>query len=246
MTLADRTYQVSFARVTPELKGYWDGPAWRAVAPLNIDQFHARSTDHHPRTQAKMVYGRDGAYVIYRVEDKYVRAIHTKFNDMVAMYSCVEFFVLPKPGHGFFNFEFSCGGTLLCFYTRKWREEGGPNDYVPLTDEQLSMVKVYHSMPQVVDPEIAEPREWTLEFFLPYALLEQFVGPLGEPAGQQWRGNFYKCVHAEDAHPHWAAWSPVEILNFHQPRCFGTLSFAPSEGQAGCGCGASRGRCATA
>jgi len=65
---------------------------------------------------------------------------------------------------------------------------------------------------------------WTLRFYIPFAVFENYVGPLGEVAGQSWRGNFFKC--AEDcSHPHWAAWSPVDEFNFHLPRCFGTLRF---------------------
>jgi hypothetical protein len=225
MANPNKTYTIGKAKKTPEFKGHWDGPAWRYVPPVDIDNFHSRSSDHRPRAQAKMLYGEEGVYLIYRVEDRYVRSIHTKFQELVALYTCVEFFVQPKDNQGFFNFEFNCGGTLLCFYTYEWREEGGPNKYHTLTDEQCRQVKVYHSMPDVVDPAVDEPRDWVLEFLVPFTLLEQYVGPLGDVKGQAWHGNFYKCVHAEDAHPHWAAWAPVEVLNFHQPRCFGQLRF---------------------
>jgi hypothetical protein len=53
-------------------------------------------------------------------------------------------------------------------------------------------------------------------------VLERYVGPLAPLAGQVWRGNFYKCGD-RTSHPHWAAWSPVDELNFHLPRCFGAL-----------------------
>jgi hypothetical protein len=43
--------------------------------------------------------------------------------------------------------------------------------------------------------------------------------------GNLWRANFYKCGD-DTSHPHWAAWSPVDELNFHLPRCFGRLGFA--------------------
>ena len=157
MANLDKAYLVKHAAEKPELKGYWDGPVWRRVETVEIDQFHPKSSGHRPRARAKMLYDQEGLYLIYRVEDRYVRSIHTRFNEMVALYTCVEFFVKPKDTGGFFNFEFNCGGTLLCFYTYEWREEGGSNKYHALTDEQCGQVKVYHSMPQVVDPEIDEP-----------------------------------------------------------------------------------------
>lgn len=229
MANLDKAYTIQYTHETPELRGYWDGPVWRPVKTVEMDHFHSKSSDHRPRAKAKILYDRAGLYLIYRVEDRYVRSIHTKFNELVALYTCVEFFVKPREDKGFFNFEFNCGGTLLCFYTYEWQEDGGPNKYHRLTDEQCRMVKVYHSMPDVVDPEIEEPRDWILEFFIPFSLLEQFIGPLDNAAGQTWQGNFYKCSHADDAHPHWAAWAPVEILNFHQPRCFGLLKFEPEK-----------------
>jgi hypothetical protein len=82
------------------------------------------------------------------------------------------------------------------------------------------------SLPAVVDPEIDAPVDWELAFFVPTEVLEDYVGPIGPLAGQEWRANFYKCGD-ETSHPHWAAWSPVDELNFHLPRCFGTLRFAP-------------------
>jgi hypothetical protein len=79
-------------------------------------------------------------------------------------------------------------------------------------------------MPAVVEPEIIGKQIWFLEFVIPFAVFTKFAGPLGEIAGQMWRGNFYKCGN-ETSHPHWGAWSPVDELNFHLPGCFGRIRF---------------------
>jgi hypothetical protein len=90
-------------------------------------------------------------------------------------------------------------------------------------------------MPDKVDPEIAEEKVWQLEYHIPFAVLEEYVGPLGtvgqtptncDVAGQTWRANFYKCAET-NSHPHWASWSPLlEGFDFHSPRFFGVLHFA--------------------
>ena len=85
-------------------------------------------------------------------------------------------------------------------------------------------VAVRSTLPPVVDPEIEA--DWQLAFFIPTALLEAYVGPIGPLAGQEWRANLYKCGD-RTSHPHWASWSPVDALNFHLPHCFGTLRFEP-------------------
>jgi hypothetical protein len=104
------------------------------------------------------------------------------------------------------------------------RDAAGLKKSTPVPHDVGRSVKIRSTLPQVIDPEIAQPTIWELNFFLPLNVLEKFVGPLGPLKGQQWRGNFFKC--AEDlSHPHWASWSPVDQFNFHLPRCFGTLHF---------------------
>jgi len=92
--------------------------------------------------------------------------------------------------------------------------------------ELARTVQIYHSMPEKVDPEIAEEKVWQLEYHIPFAVLEEYVGPLGDVAGQMWRANFYKCAET-NSHPHWATWSPLlDGFDFHSPRFFGVLHFA--------------------
>jgi hypothetical protein len=87
-------------------------------------------------------------------------------------------------------------------------------------------VRIHHSMPSVVTPEIEKDTEWYIEYRVPLDLFEKYVGPLGPPTGQEWRANFYKCAD-RSSHPHWAAWAPIgEKLSFHIPWYFGTLRFA--------------------
>jgi hypothetical protein len=79
-------------------------------------------------------------------------------------------------------------------------------------------------MPRIVDPELKEPKDWTLNFFIPFSIFTPYIGEQRPKPGDSWKCNFYKC--AEDvSHPHWAAWAPVDEFNFHLPRCFGTLRF---------------------
>jgi hypothetical protein len=77
----------------------------------------------------------------------------------------------------------------------------------------------------VVEPEIAEPRDWWVEVTWPFATMEPYAGDIRPVAGQRWRGNAFKCGD-QTSHPHWASWAPIgEALNFHQPACFGLLDF---------------------
>ena len=114
---------------------------------------------------------------------------------------------------------------MKCYYITDWRREGdGFGEYIRLPESEGKKIKVFHSMPVAVDPEITEPVDWFLEVYIPFSVIENNVGSLGNIEKSRWRANFYKCGD-ETSHPHWASWSPVDELNFHLPRCFGTLAF---------------------
>ena len=219
-------YTICRAATPPTLDGAWDSVAWVAAAIAPIANFRPESSAHRPRVQARFLYDDGGLHGIYRVEDRFVRCVHQGFQAPVCRDSCVEFFFQPQVGSGYFNFEFSCGGSLLCTYIRDCRRtEDGFADYTPLREEDGRQVEVWHSLPGRVEPELSEPTLWFLQFRIPYAVLTPYCGALGRLPGQVWRGNFYKCGD-RTSQPHWASWAPVDELNFHLPRCFAPLRFA--------------------
>jgi hypothetical protein len=210
----------------PEFAGLWDGPAWRAVPAAELAAFRPESSRHRPQTQIKLLHDASGLHGLFQVRDRYVRCVRSGFQEPVYKDSCVEFFVQPDDGGGYFNFEFNCGGALLAGYiTDPVRTPTGFRGSRCLTEQDVRPVRIFHSLPGVVDPERQRETLWQIEFFIPFALLKTYAGTLNLDDGACWRGNFYKCAD-ESSHPHWAAWSPVDELNFHLPRCFGVLRFS--------------------
>jgi hypothetical protein len=205
-------------------------PVWSEVAPLSVSHFLPESSPHRPQTLVRLVYDTQGLHGQglhgqFHVEDRFVRCVRTEYGSEVWKDSCVEYFVEPKPGRGYFNFEFNSGGAFLVNHiVDPPRTADGFKEFVRLPESITRPVKVRSSLPAVSEPEITEAVTWTLEFFIPFTLLENYVGRLGEVVGQTWRGNFFKCAE-ENSHPHWAAWSPVDEFNFHRPHCFGKLLF---------------------
>jgi hypothetical protein len=133
--------------------------------------------------------------------------------------------VQPKPDKGYFNFEVNAGGALRVSYVEDAiRVNGGLRKSTPLTADLCDRVQICHSLPAVVDPEIADPVEWTIGICVPVSVLELFVGRIGDCSGQQWRANFNKCADGT-SHPHWATWNPVPEKNFHRPQDFGEIIF---------------------
>jgi hypothetical protein len=218
---------VRAARPRPSLQNGWDDPVWAASEPIEIACFRPEGSDHRPRTRVRLAWDDGGLCGLFRVEDRHVRSVHTRFGDPVYQDSCVEAFLQPKPGRGYLNFEMNAGGALLASHvTDHRRTPDGFAAFTKLTEEYGRRVAVRSTLPGVIEPEIDGPVDWQLAFFIPTALLEEFVGPIGPLAGQAWRANLYKCGD-RTSHPHWASWSPVDALNFHLPHCFGTLRFEP-------------------
>ena len=221
-------YVIQRTAVKPALRGAWDDPIWASAPILAVDQFHSRGSGHHPVTRAKLLYDAEGLYVIFDVQDRYVQCVNTQPQSSVCQDSCVEFFVQPRPPGAYFNFEINCGGTPLVHYMEDWQRIPGRGfkKFTPLPAALLDSLRIYHSLPQRIQPERPEPVHWRIEYVIPFKLFEHYLGPLGNPAGQVWRANLYKCAD-KTSHPHWASWSPITgELNFHQPQYFGTLEFA--------------------
>jgi len=201
----------------------WNKPAWQKVKPLDIKLFMGKKPRHLPKTQAKLLYDDKYIYVIFRVEDRYVRAVTTQYQGKVWQDSCVEFFFTPGTDirKGYFNLETNCGGTILC---RHQVPPTGQPVYLTLAD--CKHIKIAHSLPKIVEPEIKTPVTWTLEYRLPLEVLQKYA-PVTKPApGVKWRANFYKCAD-KTSHPHWLTWSFVNKKSpaFHVPEYFGTLQF---------------------
>ena len=224
--MSNNIYTVYGATRAPEFKGLWDGQAWQRAPAATLASFRPESSDHRPLTRVKLLYDRTGLYGLFRVRDRYVRCIRTGLQAEVYKDSCVEFFVKPLQTGGYFNFEFNCGGAMRAAYIRDHRRtRDGFKDYAPLPMGLCRRVRIHHTMPETVAPERVQNALWHLEFFIPLSLLETYTGKLAMGEGGLWQANFYKCAD-ESSHPHWAAWSEVDALNFHLPHCFGQIRFA--------------------
>ena len=225
---ASAVYVVRPTAKPPSLNNNWFNPVWKPADTAEVRHFRPESSAHHPRTSIRLLHSAKGISGIFRVEDCYVRCLRTEYQSEVWKDSCVEFFAQPKPGRGYINFEFNCGGAHLCSYiVNPERTSTGFKEFTRIPREVGRRVQVRTSLPRVLKLEITRPATWTLRFFIPFAVFEHYVGSLGSIGGQTWRGNFFKCAE-ENSHPHWAAWAPVDEFNFHLPRCFGEIKFAPA------------------
>ena len=207
----------------------WERPQWQAAETLEITHFSWEDSGHRPRTQARVLYDERALAIIFRVEDRYVRAVAERFQDSVCTDSCVEFFVAPLPdSQAYFNFEVNCGGTMLlhrCPSAAEQHDQGREAENV--SDADGATIRIATTLPKIVEPELTTPTTWAVEYRVPFALFAQYFGAQTPAPGTQWKGNFYKCGD-RTSHPHWGSWAPVGTPNpsFHQPDFYQPLIFA--------------------
>ncbi|MEN8203101.1 MAG: carbohydrate-binding family 9-like protein [Bacteroidota bacterium] len=216
-------YKVARVEESPEINAIWDKSPWKSIKTLQLTHYMGDEPEHFPLVQAKIAYDNLAVYVIFRVEDRYVKAVHGNHQDPVWKDSCVEFFFSPEDNteKGYFNLEMNCGGTMLFHHQTAPR-----TDRLPIAEEHVQQVEVAHSMPKIVDPEIEEETTWYVEYRIPFSILGNYRDFSIPETGSIWRANLYKCAD-ETSHPHWITWEPIDAPgpDFHRPEFFGVLEF---------------------
>ena len=217
--------EYSVARLAGNLKidGNWNKPEWSKVKAVRVSNRMGEKPPFEPVVEAKVMYNDSNVFVIFRVQDRFVKSTVTEINGPVSENSCVEFFFAPdtdKPLH-YFNLEVNAGGTPLLFYvTKPW------SGYTELSKDDIREIEIAHSLPSVVNPEITDPTTWTIECRVPLSMLRKYATITQPSPGVKWKANFYKTGSAT-SNPNYLTWSKVEYPkpNFHLPEFFGTIVF---------------------
>jgi hypothetical protein len=207
-----------------EINSSWNKESWQNISVLQVDKYMGEEPDHKPKVQAKMAYDSAAVYLIFRVEDQYVKCIMDQYQDPVSRDSTVEFFFTPGDdiSKGYFNLEVNCGGTGLFKF-----QKGGKKGYVEIPKSIFEKIDIAHSLPSIVHPEIKDTITWTVEYRIPVNILTRYYDEVDFPApGVEWKANFYKIAD-DSSHPHWLTWSFVDYPEprFHLPEFFGKLRF---------------------
>ncbi len=200
-------------------------PIWDKAVVGKYDNWHEKSSDHHPETIVRALHNGDDIMICWQVKDRYVRIVHTALNSMVCEDSCVEAYFQPlKIEKGYINIEINAGACVHSSLIRDWtRAPGGYSDFEYIAKDTLRKLTIKGNLPPVIDPECPDPTDWWIIVRIPRLFLEKIFGPLGDLSGQHWRGNFTKCADCS-SRPHWGALLPLDpSLNFHSPSYFNDI-----------------------
>lgn len=217
------TYDVQRLSEPMRIDANWSKAQWQRAAEIPVQRVMGPVQAFMPTVRAKMMYDDRYVYVIFRVEDKFVRSVATSINGRIWEDSCVEFFFAPDVTNpmAYFNLEINAGGYPL-FHVKDPKRPGAP---LP-SDDDIRKIEIVSTMPRTVDPEIQKPTVWSLEYRIPVEMLTRYAGVRQPAPGVTWNGNFYKCGD-KTSNPHWLTWSEVgnPTPNFHLPQFFGELRF---------------------
>lgn len=198
-------------------------PAWKDIEAIPVNKRMGEAPLFVPETQVKMACDEDHLYVFFRVIDRYVRCRITECNGPVYEESAVEFFFSPDPEYPdrYFNLEINAGGTPLMRYN-----DFRLKQHRFLKVDDIRKIEISHSLPRIVDPEMAGPLTWTIECKIPLRMLENYAKIIRPQPGVAWRANFYKIAE-KGTNVHFLTWSEVvnPFPDFHLPEFFGTLRF---------------------
>lgn len=222
-TIRAEVYKVKKLQKALKIDGNWNKEQWKNIEVIAVSKHMGPTPKFVPTVEAKMTYNDENVFVIFRVQDQFVKSTVTKLNGPVSENSCVEFFFSPDTAQPlwYFNLEINAGGTPLIFHIKKpW------SGYTALNDKDIKSIEIAHSMPAVVNPEIKEHTTWTIEYRIPIAMLKKYANVTPPAPGVTWKGNFYK-TGSETSNPNYMTWSYVDHPkpNFHLPEFFGDLIF---------------------
>ncbi len=131
-------YRVNRISEPLPLNADWSAPEWQQAEIIRIDRFRPESSDHQPVTEARLLYSEAGIHGIFRVQDRYVRCVHTQFQDLVCKDSCVEVYFHPRPELGYLNLEMSGNGAAFSQMVGAMRN-GGKISLLGLADGPITV-----------------------------------------------------------------------------------------------------------
>jgi len=182
-----------------------------------IDNVNWKNYSYKPLVDFRIGHTGTEIWLKYNVQEKHILALETRINGEVYKDSTVEFFI-SVDGRNYYNFEFSCIGTIhLAFGPGR----GNRNRVNP---ELIKKIEIESSLGNQPFEEKTGNFNWEIMIRIPITCFE--FDSLKTFDALQASANFYKCGDAT-SEPHYISWNPVETQNpdYHRPEFFGKVFF---------------------
>jgi len=182
-----------------------------------IDIINWQKFLYKPEVKFAIAYFNGEIFIKYKVKEKYIRALETQTNGEVYKDSCVEFFV-SFDGKNYYNFEFSCIGTIHLTYG------AGRNNRQFIDPEIIGHIEIESTLGVKPFTEKKGGFNWELIVRIPTLCFS--FNQIKTLKGINATANFYKCGDGT-SEPHFLTWNPIKTKNpdYHRPEFFGNLQF---------------------
>jgi len=217
-------YHVKKSDAILEIDGIWEKPAWRQAKTIRLKNFLGDIPTSRSRVKARVIYDENNIYVIFMVKERDVRCTERGYNGKVWEDSCVEFFFSPDSANPtqYFNLEVNCCKSILFRYNIIPRKE-----FQNIPEEDIKKIEVANTLSGTINSRNSRKKvKWTVEYRIPFVVLQKYSTITQPQKGTKWKANFYKIAE-KSAYPHYMSWAMVSnaIVDFHTPQYFGNLYF---------------------
>jgi hypothetical protein len=195
---------------------------WQLVNKESLNCIREESIGNIPQVRFALLWNEKGIHGKFEVNDNSVLAVCTK--DMMPVWedSCVEIFLRPKNGTGHLAFEFNCIGTLFAAYIKNEKIINGKfAEEILFTADECKKIERKVSLAGIIYPEKEGEVFWSVEFLIPFSLVEKYFGEVYLKE-KIYFANFFKCGDKLKK-PHWISWNKLSELNFHVEKDFGEI-----------------------
>lgn len=212
--------KIQISKIEPEIaNSREDIKVWMKehLKAERLDQLNWPAFPYKPEVSFSIAHSTTDIWLHYKVSEKNILAQETRTNGDVYKDSCLEFF-LSLDGKNYYNFEFSCIGTIHVGYG------DGRNNRIPVNPELAEKIEVISSLGSEPFEEKQGDFQWDMFLRIPLSCLVH--DEIASLDGLEAKANFYKCGD-ETSDPHFVTWNAIdtEQPDYHRPEFFGELLF---------------------
>jgi hypothetical protein len=172
---------------------------------------------YKPRLKFRIAHTGDEIWLKYYVNEKNILAQETRTNGDVYKDSTVEFFI-SVDGKNYYNFEFSCIGTIHIGYGE------GRHNRTPVNPAIAEKIQIESTLGNQPFAEKSGDFNWEMMIRIPKTCFA--FDKIDTFSKLNATANFYKCGD-ETSDPHFVTWNAIGTENpdYHCPEYFGKIDF---------------------
>ncbi|QGK73253.1 carbohydrate-binding family 9-like protein [Flavobacterium sp. SLB02] len=244
-TILPKTYVASKTTTPIVIDGDDSDTSWSKADWTDLFEDIENNVKPKYETKVKMLWDETNFYILAKIDEPHVWA-NLKQRDTIIFYNN-DFEVFIDPDSDTFNYyelEINALNTAWdLFLSKPYRE----NDNVVLNDWNIPGLKSAVKIKGTLNNPNDTDQGWVLEMAIPWASYRKSYNEKNVPADQFWRVNFSRVnwqhtvrngSYQRKKDPdgkflpeyNWV-WSPMGVINMHEPEKWGYVYFSSKEGK---------------